>query len=94
VNFEVLRNTTTGNVDMSLFSTYTSVQAAANGSGFTNMTAGQANAVTIRTAGGTDTGATFALASAANKQRIADFVAGRIDAHDKHSWFLRASAKK
>jgi len=36
----------------------------------------------------------FALASAANKQGIADFIAGRIDAHDKHSWFLRASAKK
>ena len=36
----------------------------------------------------------FALATAANKQGIADFVAGRIDAHEKHSWFLRASAKK
>ena len=36
----------------------------------------------------------FALASAANKQGMADFIAGRIDAHDKHSWFLRASAKK
>jgi starvation-inducible DNA-binding protein len=36
----------------------------------------------------------FALATAANKQGMADFIAGRIDAHDKHSWFLRASAKK
>jgi len=36
----------------------------------------------------------FALASASNKQGIADFVAGRIDAHDKHNWFLKASAKK
>jgi hypothetical protein len=25
---------------------------------------------------------------------MADFIAGRIDAHDKHGWFLRASAKK
>jgi len=36
----------------------------------------------------------FALASAQNEQGIADFVAGRIDAHKKHGWFLRASAKK
>jgi starvation-inducible DNA-binding protein len=36
----------------------------------------------------------FALATAANKQGIANFVADRIDAHEKHSWFLRASAKK
>ena len=36
----------------------------------------------------------FALAVAANKQGMADFIAGRIDAHDKHGWFLRASAKK
>jgi starvation-inducible DNA-binding protein len=35
----------------------------------------------------------FTLASSANKQGIADFVASRIDAHDKHSWFLRASTK-
>jgi starvation-inducible DNA-binding protein len=36
----------------------------------------------------------FALAVAANKQGMADFIAGRIDAHDKHGWFLRASSKK
>ena len=36
----------------------------------------------------------FALASAQNEQGIADFVAGRIDTHQKHGWFLRASAKK
>jgi starvation-inducible DNA-binding protein len=36
----------------------------------------------------------FTLAVAANKQGMADFIAGRIDAHDKHAWFLRASAKK
>jgi starvation-inducible DNA-binding protein len=36
----------------------------------------------------------FTLAVAANKQGMADFIAGRIDAHDKHGWFLRASAKK
>ena len=36
----------------------------------------------------------FALAVASNKQGMADFIAGRIDAHDKHGWFLRASAKK
>ena len=36
----------------------------------------------------------FPLAVAANKQGMADFIAGRIDAHDKHGWFLRASAKK
>ena len=35
----------------------------------------------------------FTLATSANKQGIADFVASRIDAHDKHSWFLRASTK-
>jgi len=35
----------------------------------------------------------FALATAANKQGIADFIAGRIDTHDKHGWMLRASAK-
>jgi starvation-inducible DNA-binding protein len=35
----------------------------------------------------------FTLATSANKHGIADFVAGRIDAHDKHSWFLRASTK-
>ena len=36
----------------------------------------------------------FALAVATNKQGMADFIAGRIDAHDKHGWFLRASSKK
>jgi starvation-inducible DNA-binding protein len=36
---------------------------------------------------------TFNLASKANKQGVADFIAGRIDTHEKHGWQLRASFK-
>ena len=32
----------------------------------------------------------FALLDAANEQGFADFVAGRLDAHKKHGWMLRA----
>jgi len=69
-NFEILRNSTTGNVDASLFSAFTSVQANANGAGFLNMTATQANAVTSRVAGGTNTGATFSLANSSGTSDV------------------------
>jgi starvation-inducible DNA-binding protein len=38
---------------------------------------------------------TFQLAtsSSVNKQGLADFIAGRIDTHEKHGWQLRASLK-
>lgn len=36
----------------------------------------------------------FKLADSADKQGLADFVAGRIDAHEKHGWMLRATAKQ
>ena len=35
----------------------------------------------------------FALATKENKQGLADFIAGRIDTHEKHGWQLRASLK-
>ena len=35
----------------------------------------------------------FSLASSANKQGLADFIAGRLDTHEKHAWMLKASAK-
>ena len=35
----------------------------------------------------------FDLASKANKQGLADYFAGRVDAHEKHGWMLRATAK-
>jgi starvation-inducible DNA-binding protein len=35
----------------------------------------------------------FTLADNANKQGIADYIAGRIDAHEKHGWMLKASVK-
>jgi starvation-inducible DNA-binding protein len=35
----------------------------------------------------------FALADKANKQGLADYFAGRIDAHEKHGWMLRATLK-
>lgn len=38
--------------------------------------------------------AAFHAADEADEQGIADFLAGRIDAHQKHSWFLKASLKK
>ena len=74
VNFEVLRNSVTAAaVDASLFTGITSVQigttgGATNGAGFTNLTATQANAVTIRS--GSDTGATFALANSAGTSDV------------------------
>lgn len=35
----------------------------------------------------------FDLATKNKKQGIANFIADRIDTHEKHGWFLRASAK-
>lgn len=35
----------------------------------------------------------FELADSANEQGLADFIAGRLDAHKKHAWMLRASSK-
>jgi starvation-inducible DNA-binding protein len=35
----------------------------------------------------------FELATLNKKQGIADFVAGRLDVHDKHAWFLRSILK-
>lgn len=37
--------------------------------------------------------AAFASANAENKQGIADFIAGRLDAHEKHAWMLRSIMK-
>lgn len=36
----------------------------------------------------------FELANAANEQGLADFIAGRLDAHKKHAWMLRATSKQ
>ena len=36
---------------------------------------------------------TFQLATGANEQGLADFIAGRIDTHKKHAWMLKASLK-
>jgi starvation-inducible DNA-binding protein len=35
----------------------------------------------------------FDMATAQGEEGLADFIAGRMDAHRKHSWFLRASSK-
>jgi starvation-inducible DNA-binding protein len=35
----------------------------------------------------------FKLADQLNKQGIADFIAARIDAHEKHGWMLRSTLK-
>lgn len=35
----------------------------------------------------------FDIASKENKQGLADFLAGRIDAHMKHQWMIRSSMK-
>lgn len=37
---------------------------------------------------------TFASAEEENRQGIADFVAGRIEAHQKHAWMLRSFLKE
>lgn len=37
--------------------------------------------------------AAFASANSENKQGIADFIAGRLDAHEKHGWMLRSIMK-
>jgi starvation-inducible DNA-binding protein len=37
---------------------------------------------------------TFASAEEENRQGIADFVAGRIEAHQKHGWMLRSFLKE
>lgn len=39
----------------------------------------------------TELNKTFALANDLNKQGLADFIAGRIDAHTKHAWMLKAT---
>ena len=36
----------------------------------------------------------FTIANANKQQGICNFIADRIDTHQKHGWFLRASAKK
>ena len=36
----------------------------------------------------------FTLAEESNEQGIADFIAGRIDAHGKHGWMLKSTLKK
>lgn len=36
----------------------------------------------------------FTLAEEENEQGIADFIAGRIDAHGKHRWMIRSLLKK
>lgn len=36
----------------------------------------------------------FPVAEGENEQGIADFIAGRIDAHGKHGWMLRSILKK
>jgi starvation-inducible DNA-binding protein len=38
--------------------------------------------------------AAFASATAENKQGICDFIAGRLDAHEKHGWMLRGILKR
>jgi starvation-inducible DNA-binding protein len=35
----------------------------------------------------------FKFADSANEQGLADFIAGRLDAHKKHAWMLRATSK-
>ena len=37
---------------------------------------------------------TFHVAEAEDEQGVADFIAGRIDAHGKHRWMLRSILKK
>ena len=66
-NFDILRNSTATNVDTSLFTGITSLQANATGAGFVKMTAAQAAAITVRT---TDAGATFALADASGTSDV------------------------
>lgn len=36
---------------------------------------------------------TFQVAESNNEQGLCDFIAGRIDAHQKHSWMLRSTLK-
>jgi starvation-inducible DNA-binding protein len=36
----------------------------------------------------------FSTAEKENQQGIANFIAERIDAHEKHAWMLRATLKK
>jgi len=35
----------------------------------------------------------FEIANSNNEQGLADFIAGRLDAHKKHAWMLRATSK-
>ena len=61
VNFEVVRNSTAGSVDASLFGSTTAVQLNNASASFTNLNATQAGAVTVRT---TATGPTLTLRDA------------------------------
>jgi DNA-binding ferritin-like protein len=36
----------------------------------------------------------FTIANSEKQQGVCNFIADRIDTHQKHAWFLRASAKK
>jgi starvation-inducible DNA-binding protein len=36
----------------------------------------------------------FEIATSNNEQGLADFIAGRLDAHKKHAWMLRATGKQ
>jgi starvation-inducible DNA-binding protein len=36
----------------------------------------------------------FEIANSNNEQGLADFIAGRLDAHKKHAWMLRATGKQ
>ena len=60
-NFEIIRNTSGASIDLNNISGETSLQIGADVSGFTNMTAALAAAVTVRTGAAT---ATLALANA------------------------------
>jgi starvation-inducible DNA-binding protein len=40
-----------------------------------------------------DLNVVFELAEQLNKQGLADFIAGRIDVHNKHAWMLRSITK-
>ena len=49
----------------------------------------QANTIVLRSLN-----AAFAIASEQDNQGLADYLAGRIDSHNKHSWMLKASMKE
>ncbi len=75
VNFEILRNKTSGSVDASLFSGITSVQSEGTGAAFSNLNATQAAAVTAR---GTLTNATLTLKDATGANDVLTLTASSI----------------